>query len=177
MQRRLEPVPAEVVVAALEQRDARGPADHGAEQRQIAREQLVLESARAGRNDRAPAGQQHRQQIRERLADARARLDGSVPAGVERLGNERGHLRLRRAIAEALQALGERAVGAEYFLEFEHAFARTIARTSAPDAREMAAESRTSGRTQVLQRTTALNRAKPLAPASSGALSTQRMCV
>ena len=124
VQRRLEPVPAQIVVAALEQRDARGPSDDGAEQRQVAREQLVLERARTGRNDRAPAGQQHRQQIRERLADAGARLDGGMPAGIECLGDELGHLRLRRAIAEARQALGERTVGAEDVRECQRGTAR-----------------------------------------------------
>ena len=141
VQRRLEPVPAQIVVAAFEQRDARGPADDGAEQRQVAGEQLVLQRARAGRDDRAAARQQHGQQIRECLADPRAGLDGGVTTRVERSGDERGHLLLCGAIAEARQAARASAPsGPKMCASSSMSVARTIARTAAPHAREIGVE-------------------------------------
>ena len=71
----LEPMHAQVVRAALQQRDAHRPADRARDRRQIAMEQLVLQLARAGGDDHAPAGEQRGHEIRERLAGAGARLD------------------------------------------------------------------------------------------------------
>ena len=57
----LQTMPTQIVVATFEQGHTRGPAHDSAEQRQIAREELILERPRAGRDDRAPARKQHRQ--------------------------------------------------------------------------------------------------------------------
>ena len=101
-----------------------GPAHHGAEQRQIAVEQLILQRVRARGNDRAPLKQQHGQQIAERLADARAGLDDGVAPGLERFGHELRHLELRCAVRETGQPLRERAVGAEHVVERHRGTAR-----------------------------------------------------
>ena len=52
----LEPVPAQVVRAALEQGDARRPPERRADRGQIAVVELVLKGACPGRDDDAPAG-------------------------------------------------------------------------------------------------------------------------
>ena len=75
---------------------------------------------------------QHRQQVREGLADARAGLDDGVAAGLEGLGDELGHLLLRGAVREARQALRERAVGAEDVVENQRGTARNRAIPVAP---------------------------------------------
>ena len=131
-QRRVEAVPAKIVAAAFEHRDLHRPADDGAEQRQIAVEQLILQRVRAGRDDRAAPEQQHRQQVREGLADARAGLDDGVAPRLERLDDELGHLLLRGAVREAGQALRERAVGAEHVVEIQRGTARNRATPVAP---------------------------------------------
>ena len=71
----LEPVAAQIVRAALEQRDARRHADGAGDQRQVLVEELVLQRARAGGDEHALAREQRGHQIREGLAGAGARLD------------------------------------------------------------------------------------------------------
>jgi hypothetical protein len=134
VQRGVEPMPAQIVAATLEQRDPHRPADDGAEQRQVAAEQLILERVRARGDDCAPFEQQHGQQIRERLADTRARLDDGVAPRLERRHDELRHLLLRRAVSEARQALGERAVSAEHVVEVQRGTARKRAIPVAPAA-------------------------------------------
>ena len=130
--RRVEPVPAQVIAAAFEHGDPHRPADDGAEQRQVATEQLVLQRVRAGRDDRAPFEQQQGQQIGEGLADTGARLDDRMPARLERSDDELRHLLLCGPIGETRQALGERAVGAEHVVEIHRGTARNRAIPVAP---------------------------------------------
>ena len=130
--RRVEPVPAQVIAAAFEHGDPHRPADDGAEQRQVATEQLVLQRVRAGRDDRAPFEQQQGQQIGEGLADTGARLDDRMPARLERSDDELRHPLLRGPIGETRQALGERAVGAEHVVEIHRGTARNRAIPVAP---------------------------------------------
>ncbi len=120
MARRLEPVPAEVVRAPLEQRDVHGPAQHGAERGQIARIELILQRARARRDDRVAAGEQDGHEICIGFADARAGLEGGMAALLERLPDELGHLLLRGAICKARQLGSELSVRAEEFGERGH---------------------------------------------------------
>ena len=130
--RRVEPVPAQVIAAAFEHGDPHRPADDGAEQRQVATEQLVLQRVRAGRDDRAPFEQQQGQQIGEGLADTGARLDDRMPARLERSDDELRHSLLCGPIGETRQALGERAVGAEHVVEIHRGTARNRAIPVAP---------------------------------------------
>src|SRR5690606_4914760 len=87
-------------VAALEQRDVRRPAEHAAEAGQVAREELILERARAGRDDGAKPRVQHGHEIREGLADAGARLDHDVRTVGEGVRDDARHPRLGLAIRE-----------------------------------------------------------------------------
>ncbi len=93
---------AQVVVPALEQRDLGRPGQLGAhrlgDQRQVARDDLALQGE-GGRgdddalavDDRVPHG---RDEVRERLTRARARLHQEVPAVVDGLGHRLGHAAL-----------------------------------------------------------------------------------
>ena len=71
----LQAVGAQIVRAALEQRDARRHADGAGDQRQVFVEELVLQRARAGGDEHPFARQQRRHEVGEGLAGARARLD------------------------------------------------------------------------------------------------------
>jgi hypothetical protein len=93
---------------------------------------LILQRVRSGRDDGAALEQQHRQQVREGLADARAGLDDGVALGLERLGDELRHLLLRGPVREAGQALRKRAVDAEHIVENQRGTARNRAIPVAP---------------------------------------------
>ena len=81
----------QVVVATLQQRDARDASQHAREQRHIAREQLVLQRARARGNDHLAAGEQRGNQVGERLARTRAGFHEQTSAALEGRGDPRGH--------------------------------------------------------------------------------------
>jgi hypothetical protein len=89
--RQLQPVQAQVVRAALQQRESRRTAECLRDGRQVAVEELVLERARAGRDDDLAAGQERRHQVGESLARAGAGLDRHHPARCERLADPVGH--------------------------------------------------------------------------------------
>ena len=116
----VEPIPAEVVRAALQQRHARGAAQRRRDQRQILREKLVLQRARAGGDEHAPARQQRRHEVREGLAGARARLDDEGFAVLERPRHALGHAQLLPPEAEVRQRPLQGAFGPENILEIEH---------------------------------------------------------
>src|SRR5690606_26151927 len=131
----LEAMPAQVVVAALQQRDVHGPAKHAAEARQVPGEKLILQRARAGRDDRAAPRMQHRDEIRESLADARAGLDRDVTAAGERVGDDPGHAGLRLAVREAGQTARKDTFGVEQVRERLHrrTITRNLAAAAAPN--------------------------------------------
>src|SRR5690606_24829345 len=112
-ERGFEPVQAQVVVAALQQRDLDRPADDAAEQRQVPGVQLVLQRARAGGDDGLAARQQRRREIRERLADAGAGLDRNVLPVLHRGTDDFRHLPLRVAIGEIPAPPRQRPVSTE----------------------------------------------------------------
>ncbi len=133
----VEPVPTEVIGAALQQRDAHGSADRGTDRRQVAMKQLVLQRARAGGNDDLATGQQCGHEVRERLAGAGARLDHQLRAFLQRGGHVLRHLDLLRARGVARQRAGQRPVGAQDFSQRQcHARQENVARkrSSAVDA-------------------------------------------
>jgi ABC-type branched-subunit amino acid transport system ATPase component len=84
-------VQAQVVRAALQERDTRRAAKRARDHRQVAVEELVLERARAGRDDDLPAREQRRHEIGEGLAGARAGLDRERAAARERGADPVGH--------------------------------------------------------------------------------------
>ena len=110
----LEPGPAQIVAAAFEQRNPGGSSEGCRQQRQVAMKQLILQSARASRNQHAQSRQQRRHQVRECLACAGARLDQQVFALLQRLADARRHALLRTAGAKARQGARQWTVGAEY---------------------------------------------------------------
>jgi hypothetical protein len=114
----LEPVQAQVVGAAFQERDARRPAKRLRHRRQVAVEQLVLEGARARRDDHLPAGQQRGHEIGEGLAGAGAGLDREQAARGERFADPVGHELLLAARFEAVDDAGERPVRPEQPAEF-----------------------------------------------------------
>jgi len=116
--REFQAMQAQVVGAALEERDARGPAERVRHRRQVPVEQLVLERARAGRDDRLLAGEQRRHQVGEGLAGARPGLDREHAPGFERFADPICHELLLAARLEALDDARERAVRAEQPAEF-----------------------------------------------------------
>src|SRR5262245_22644681 len=75
LRRKLQAMPAEVVRASLEQRHPDRAPERGAYRRQVAVIELVLQSARAGRDDHASAREEHRHEVSVGLARAGAGLD------------------------------------------------------------------------------------------------------
>ena len=104
---------AQVVRTPFQERDARGPAERPCDRRQVAVEELVLERARAGRDDHLPAGQERGYEIGEGLAGAGAGLDRKQSARRERLADPVGHDLLLAARFEALDDARERALRPE----------------------------------------------------------------
>ena len=109
----LEMVVADVVRAALEQRERRGHAERGAHERQVALEELVLQRLRARRHDDLAAVEQCGNEIRERLARAGAGLGDERCALGDRARDGVGHRELLGAEPEARQRAGERPAFAE----------------------------------------------------------------
>ena len=116
----LQPVGAQIVRAPLEQRDARRHADGAGDQRQVLVEQLVLQRARAGGDEHAPAGEQRGHEIGEGLAGAGARLDHERRAVFQRERHPAGHRQLRTARRETRQRARQRATRAENLVEWLH---------------------------------------------------------
>src|SRR5690606_24122854 len=116
----LEPVEAEIVRPALEQRGADGPADRLADERQVAMIELVLQRARAGGDDGTATAVQRGDQVREGFPGTGARFDHERAAVLERAGDRGGHRALPGARLEAREPLFQRAFGAEEMLEVLH---------------------------------------------------------
>ena len=104
---------AQVVRAALQHLDADVASDRGCGDRDVLREQLLLERLGRGGDDHAAPRLERRDEIGEALADAGARLGDEMLAGRERVldaGCERGLLAPRLVLGERMR---ERPAGAE----------------------------------------------------------------
>ena len=111
--RTLEVVVADVVGAALQQRDGHRHAQRVAHQRQVAFEQLILQSLGAGGDDHLAAVQQRGDEIGERLAGAGAGLGDKLAACGDSLCDGLGHRQLLRPEVKAGQFARERSTFAE----------------------------------------------------------------
>ena len=105
-----ETVPAQVVRPALHVRRADLAAQRACERRQILVEHLVLEGARAGRDQHAFAGKDRRDEIRECLAGARPGFGDQGAARGERPCDFRRQLLLTGTRLVPVERDGERAV-------------------------------------------------------------------
>jgi len=89
---------AQIIVAALHVTDVQLALAAGEkrllQKRDILVEELLLQVLRAGRNNDAFARANHRQEISQRLAGARAGLDDQMPLFFERLFHGLRHLQL-----------------------------------------------------------------------------------
>jgi hypothetical protein len=109
---------ADVVRAALQQRDRHRRRQRRAHGRNVAQKQLVLQVLGAGRDDGLAAPQQRRDQIGEGLARACAGLGDQRALAGDRAGDRLGHLGLRAARLVAAHGRAERAEFAEQRLDF-----------------------------------------------------------
>ena len=112
---------AQVVGAALKQRGGERTAERAGQQRNIARVELVLQRARAGRNEHAQPGSQRRHQVGKGLAGAGARLHQQVLALRHGLGDALGHAPLCRPRDETLKSTRQRPAGPEDVVHGAHA--------------------------------------------------------
>src|SRR6185437_6412033 len=118
--REIEPVLTEVVRATLEQRDPRGPPEGTGDERQILREELILQRPGACRDEHASPGEQRGNEIGEGLACAGPGLDDQHLSRLDRPGHAIRHVHLLRARGEIGQGTLERALGTEDVIELEH---------------------------------------------------------
>ena len=88
LDRHAEPAETEVVRPALDQREAHVKRQGRCEQRQVLADELLLQCDRAGGDRNGPSGVggpgEEGHEVRERLADARARLDDEVTPAMTR---------------------------------------------------------------------------------------------
>ena len=129
---RCQAVAAQVVGAPLEQCHARRAADGGSHQRQVLGEQLILQRARAGRDQHARAGQQRGYEVGEGLAGAGARLHHQQLARGQRAADALGHAQLLAAHLEVRQCPLERPAVTEYVLKIQHVRKRAPGRDPWP---------------------------------------------
>ena len=94
---------AEVVVAALEQLDARRNTERVDDQRNVFAHELLLQRDRAGRDDDLLARAQRRHQIGQRFSDAGTGLDDRVRVLEDPALDQLRHLHLARTRFEARQ--------------------------------------------------------------------------
>ncbi len=111
--RPLEVMVADVIGAALEQRDRDRQAQRIADHRHVALVELVLQRLRAGRDDHLAAVEQRGHEVRERLAGAGTGLGDQATARRDRLGDRLGHRQLLLAKREARQSARKRTADAE----------------------------------------------------------------
>ena len=97
----LEVVMADVVAAALEQRDGDRHFQRFAHEREIALKKLILQRLRAGGNDHLAARQQRRNEVGEGLAGARARFGDQLTLRVDGVRDCLRHRELLRARAKS----------------------------------------------------------------------------
>src|SRR5262245_20896351 len=107
-------MPAEIVGATLQQRDFRRPSERGGNQRQILREELILQRAGTSRDEYASARQQRGHEVCEGLSRACSRLDDERLAMLERTRDALGHAQLLTAEPEVRKRALQGAFGPEY---------------------------------------------------------------
>ena len=105
----LQMMVADIVRAALEQRERHRELQRIAHERQVALEQLVLQRLGAGGDDHLAAVEQRGNEIREGLAGAGAGFGDQCGPPADRGGNGIGHGQLLRAKAEARKRAGQHA--------------------------------------------------------------------
>ena len=98
-----ELLPAEIVRASFEQRDAQRPAERCFHERNVLMHELLLQRDRAGREHDLLSAANRRHQIRQRFPDARSRFDDRVHAFQDAALDELRHLQLSGARFEAAQ--------------------------------------------------------------------------
>src|SRR5579883_327683 len=118
--RQPEAVSAEVVGPSLEQGDLGRPAESGADQRQVLGKELILQGARARRQQHPLSAEQRGHEICESLARAGPRLDRQDLAPGQRRGDPPGHVHLLAAHVEARQRALQRPSLPEDVLELQH---------------------------------------------------------
>jgi len=96
------------------------PPESCGHERQVLGEQLVLQSARPGRDQHARAAQQRRHQVSEGLAGAGARLHHQGLACGERAGHALRHQQLFAPHLEIRQRLLEGPTVTENVLKIQH---------------------------------------------------------
>jgi len=96
--RLVEPAATRVVRDALQDHRAERTSDQRAQEREVVARDLILQRARAGRDDHALAARERGHEVRERLAGAGAGLDEQRPIVGERARDRRGHHALLGAI-------------------------------------------------------------------------------
>jgi hypothetical protein len=104
---------AEVVLAALEHRDADVAPERGGGRRHVLRQQLLLERLRRRRHDDAEARVERRDKVREALAGPGAGFRDEVAPVRERTGDRGGERGLLVARLVRGQGLGQTAAGGE----------------------------------------------------------------
>jgi hypothetical protein len=109
----LQLLAAEVVLPALQHRDAHLAPDRAGRGRHVLGEQLLLQGLRRRRDDHPPPGLERRDQVREALAGPRPCLRDEVLAARERALDRVRERSLLRPGLEAGQGAGESAAGAE----------------------------------------------------------------
>ncbi len=116
--RTFEVIRADVVGAALEQRDRRAHLQRSAHRRQVPVEELVLQGLGPGRDDHLAAREQRRHQVGEGLAGAGAGFRHQRQVAGDRRGDALRHLQLLRPRAKARHGGGERPPGGEDAVNF-----------------------------------------------------------
>ncbi len=104
---------AGVVVAALHVADLQRPREMLLQERNVLEEELLLQILGAGGDHDALAREQRGNQVRQRLAGARAGFDDQVALVGQRRFHGLGHLHLPRTELVVRMPLGERAVPGE----------------------------------------------------------------
>src|SRR6185437_544199 len=115
----LQVVQADVVRAALEERDVDAHAQRVAHPRKVSMVELVLQRLGAGGDDHAAAREERRHEVGEGLPGAGAGLRHQRRARFDRLEHGARELHLLRALAEAVHRARERSRRAEDRLEVD----------------------------------------------------------
>ena len=113
-------VAAQIVGAALEQRDPRRAADGGGHERQVLGEQLVLQRARAGRDQHARCRRAARAPGRRRSCRCRCPPPRPAARARQRAADALGHAQLLAPHLETAQRPLQRPTVTEYVLKLQH---------------------------------------------------------
>src|SRR3984893_6525126 len=105
---------ADVVAAALEQRDRHRHLQRIADERQIALEELILQRLGAGGDDHLATGEERGHEVSESLAGSGARFGEQLAARFDGERDGLGHRELLRTKSIRREVAGEHTLGAEY---------------------------------------------------------------